>query len=96
MLSFEFFFAGTCYSIKPVVYSMHVSNLFPIWLQGPYSWCVVSVSGRVNYSEVAGYPLVQNWRLRSILYHVKLNQWVLSQGISLNYRSIPSLRLKQP
>lgn len=34
----------------------------------------------VNYSEVSGYPLVQQWRLRSILYHVKLNQWALSQG----------------
>uniref|UniRef100_A0A8C9W1H7 Astrotactin 1 n=1 Tax=Scleropages formosus TaxID=113540 RepID=A0A8C9W1H7_SCLFO len=34
----------------------------------------------VNYSEVSGYPLVQQWRLRSILYHVKLNQWTLSQG----------------
>ena len=34
----------------------------------------------VNYSEVSGYPLVQHWSLRSVLYHVKLNQWVLSQG----------------
>lgn len=37
----------------------------------------------VNYSEVSGYPLVQHWSLRSVLYHVKLNQWVLSQGKSL-------------
>lgn len=41
------------------------------------------LSGMVNYSEVSGYPLVQHWKLRSILYHVKLNQWVLSQGKSL-------------
>lgn len=34
----------------------------------------------VNYSEVSGYPLVQHWKLRSILYHVRLNQWTLSQG----------------
>ena len=39
--------------------------------------------GMVNYSEVAGYPLVQHWKLRSVLYHVKLNQWVLSQGTAL-------------
>uniref|UniRef100_A0A8C5I0L7 Astrotactin 1 n=1 Tax=Gouania willdenowi TaxID=441366 RepID=A0A8C5I0L7_GOUWI len=37
------------------------------------------LTGMVNYSEVSGYPLVQHWRLRSVLYHVKLNQWVLSQ-----------------
>lgn len=39
-------------------------------------------AGMVNYSEVSGYPLVQHWNLRSVLYHVKLNQWVLSQGNS--------------
>uniref|UniRef100_A0AAQ5ZMU1 Astrotactin 1 n=1 Tax=Amphiprion ocellaris TaxID=80972 RepID=A0AAQ5ZMU1_AMPOC len=40
------------------------------------------LTGMVNYSEVSGYPLVQHWSLRSVLYHVKLNQWVLSQGKS--------------
>lgn len=44
-------------------------------------FCVIA--GMVNYSEVSGYPLVQHWSLRSVLYHVKLNQWVLSQGKSL-------------
>lgn len=44
------------------------------------------VAGMVNYSEVSGYPLAQHWSLRSVLYHVKLNQWVLSQGKSaINY-----------
>lgn len=38
------------------------------------------IVGMVNYSEVTGYPLVQHWKLRSIMYHVKLNQWTLSQG----------------
>jgi len=38
------------------------------------------ILGMVNYSEVTGYPLVQHWKLRSIMYHVKLNQWTLSQG----------------
>uniref|UniRef100_A0A8C1YR59 Astrotactin 1 n=1 Tax=Cyprinus carpio TaxID=7962 RepID=A0A8C1YR59_CYPCA len=38
------------------------------------------LTGMVNYSEVTGYPLVQHWKLRSIMYHVKLNQWTLSQG----------------
>uniref|UniRef100_A0A674NJL6 Astrotactin 1 n=1 Tax=Takifugu rubripes TaxID=31033 RepID=A0A674NJL6_TAKRU len=32
------------------------------------------LTGMVNYSEVSGYPLVQHWSLRSVLYHVKLNQ----------------------
>uniref|UniRef100_A0A673YZ52 Astrotactin 1 n=1 Tax=Salmo trutta TaxID=8032 RepID=A0A673YZ52_SALTR len=41
------------------------------------------LTGMVNYSEVSGYPLIQQWRLRSILYHVKLNQWILSQGNQL-------------
>lgn len=44
----------------------------------------------VNYSEVSGYPLVQHWSLRSVLYHVKLNQWVLSQGRS---RSLVIIKL---
>lgn len=42
--------------------------------------CDFPFAGMVNYSEVSGYPLVQHWSLRSVLYHVKLNQWVLSQG----------------
>lgn len=43
-------------------------------------FCFCLFAGMVNYSEVSGYPLVQHWSLRSVLYHVKLNQWVLSQG----------------
>uniref|UniRef100_A0A9J8D329 Astrotactin 1 n=2 Tax=Cyprinus carpio TaxID=7962 RepID=A0A9J8D329_CYPCA len=42
------------------------------------------LTGMVNYSEVTGYPLVQHWKLRSIMYHVKLNQWTLSQGKTLS------------
>ncbi|KAK9539447.1 hypothetical protein VZT92_004554 [Zoarces viviparus] len=42
----------------------------------------------VNYSEVSGYPLVQHWSLRSVLYHVKLNQWVLSQAFSSAIHSL--------
>lgn len=45
-----------------------------------YCFALFCVSGMVNYSEVSGYPLVQHWKLRSILYHVRLNQWTLSQG----------------
>ncbi|KAI9542010.1 Astrotactin-1 [Dissostichus eleginoides] len=41
---------------------------------------MISVKCMVNFSEVSGYPLVQHWSLRSVLYHVKLNQWVLSQA----------------
>ncbi|XP_061746647.1 astrotactin-1-like isoform X3 [Nerophis ophidion] len=46
------------------------------------------LTGLVNYSEVSGYPLVQRWSLRSVLYHVKLNQWVLSQGFSAAIHSL--------
>ncbi|XP_062336863.1 astrotactin-1 isoform X6 [Osmerus eperlanus] len=52
------------------------------------------LTGRVNYSEVAGYPLIQNWRLRSILYHVKLNQWVLSQAFSSAIHSLDGATLR--
>ncbi|XP_054620849.1 astrotactin-1 isoform X4 [Dunckerocampus dactyliophorus] len=46
------------------------------------------LTGMVNYSEVSGYPLVQRWSLRSVLYHVKLNQWVLSQAFSAAIHSL--------
>uniref|UniRef100_A0A8C4DUE6 Astrotactin 1 n=1 Tax=Dicentrarchus labrax TaxID=13489 RepID=A0A8C4DUE6_DICLA len=46
------------------------------------------LTGMVNYSEVSGYPLVQHWSLRSVLYHVKLNQWVLSQAFSSAIHSL--------
>ncbi|XP_062849987.1 astrotactin-1 isoform X4 [Trichomycterus rosablanca] len=46
------------------------------------------LTGMVNYSEVSGYPLVQHWKLRSILYHVKLNQWTLSQAFSSAIHSL--------
>uniref|UniRef100_A0A669BQN6 Astrotactin 1 n=1 Tax=Oreochromis niloticus TaxID=8128 RepID=A0A669BQN6_ORENI len=46
------------------------------------------LTGMVNYSEVSGYPLVQHWNLRSVLYHVKLNQWVLSQAFSSAIHSL--------
>ncbi|XP_056453505.1 astrotactin-1 [Gadus chalcogrammus] len=46
------------------------------------------LSGMVNYSEVSGYPLVQHWKLRSVQYHVKLNQWVLSQAFSSALHSL--------
>uniref|UniRef100_A0A671WJ11 Astrotactin 1 n=1 Tax=Sparus aurata TaxID=8175 RepID=A0A671WJ11_SPAAU len=49
------------------------------------------LKGMVNYSEVTGYPLVQHWSLRSVLYHVKLNQWVLSQGKSLHRSDFVSI-----
>uniref|UniRef100_A0AAY4A701 Astrotactin-1 n=1 Tax=Denticeps clupeoides TaxID=299321 RepID=A0AAY4A701_9TELE len=46
------------------------------------------LTGMVNYSEVSGYPLVQHWKLRSILYHVKLNQWTLSQAFTSAIHSL--------
>nr|XP_006634781.1 PREDICTED: astrotactin-1 [Lepisosteus oculatus] len=52
------------------------------------------LTGMVNYSEVSGYPLVQQWRLRSILYHVKLNQWALSQAFSSAVHSLDGATLR--
>uniref|UniRef100_A0A6Q2ZQ33 Astrotactin 1 n=1 Tax=Esox lucius TaxID=8010 RepID=A0A6Q2ZQ33_ESOLU len=52
------------------------------------------LTGMVNYSEVAGYPLIQHWRLRSVLYHVKLNQWVLSQAFSSAIHSLDGATLR--
>ncbi|KAA0719363.1 Astrotactin-1 Neuronal migration protein GC14 [Triplophysa tibetana] len=48
----------------------------------------------VNYSEVTGYPLVQHWKLRSIMYHVKLNQWTLSQAFSSAVHSLDGATLR--
>ncbi|XP_055739257.1 astrotactin-1-like isoform X10 [Salvelinus fontinalis] len=52
------------------------------------------LTGMVNYSEVSGYPLIQQWRLRSVLYHVKLNQWVLSQAFSSAIHSLDGATLR--
>ncbi|XP_051556036.1 astrotactin-1-like isoform X4 [Myxocyprinus asiaticus] len=52
------------------------------------------LTGMVNYSEVTGYPLVQHWKLRSIMYHVKLNQWTLSQAFSLAVHSLDGATLR--
>ncbi|KAI7809684.1 putative astrotactin-1, partial [Triplophysa rosa] len=52
------------------------------------------LTGMVNYSEVTGYPLVQHWKLRSIMYHVKLNQWTLSQAFSSAVHSLDGATLR--
>jgi len=65
-------------------HSKHFSVFFYIHIDTYlYVFFLCATAGMVNYSEVSGYPLVQHWSLRSVLYHVKLNQWVLSQGKSL-------------
>lgn len=40
---------------------------------------VFSVAGMVNFSEVSGYPLLQHWKVQSVMYHVRLNQMTISQ-----------------
>ncbi|KAM9500569.1 astrotactin-1 isoform 2-T2 [Clarias gariepinus] len=52
------------------------------------------LTGMVNYSEVSGYPLLQHWKLRSILYHVRLNQWTLSQAFSSAIHSLDGATLR--
>ncbi|XP_043913867.1 astrotactin-2 isoform X2 [Protopterus annectens] len=41
-----------------------------------------SLTGDVTYSEAVGYPMVQQWRVRSNLYKVKLSAVTLSAGFS--------------
>lgn len=41
--------------------------------------CVLSPTGMVNFSEVSGYPLLQHWKVQSVMYHVRLNQLTISQ-----------------
>ncbi|XP_010285665.1 PREDICTED: astrotactin-1-like, partial [Phaethon lepturus] len=36
----------------------------------------------VNFSEVSGYPLLQHWKVQSVMYHVRLNQLTISQSFS--------------
>ncbi|XP_076828241.1 astrotactin-1 isoform X3 [Brachyhypopomus gauderio] len=52
------------------------------------------LTGMVNYSEVSGYPLIQHWKLRSVLYHVKLSQWTLSQAFSSAIHSLDGATLR--
>lgn len=42
-----------------------------------FSFCP---AGDVRYDEAMGYPMVQQWRVRSNLYRVKLNTITLSAG----------------
>jgi hypothetical protein len=44
----------------------------------------------VNFSEVSGYPVLQHWKVRSVMYHIKLNQAAISQG---EHYSRPTPRL---
>lgn len=40
--------------------------------------------GDAQFSEAVGYPMVQQWRVRSNLYKVKLSSITLSTGFCLN------------
>ncbi|RXM33078.1 Astrotactin-1 [Acipenser ruthenus] len=52
------------------------------------------LTGMVNYSEVSGYPLVQQWKLKSIMYHVRLNQWALSKAFNAAVHSLDGATLR--
>lgn len=41
--------------------------------------------GDAQFSEAVGYPMVQQWRVRSNLYKVKLSSITLSTGQCLNF-----------
>ncbi|EPY78992.1 astrotactin isoform 1 isoform 1-like protein [Camelus ferus] len=40
------------------------------------------LTGMVNFSEVSGYPVLQHWKVRSVMYHIKLSQVAVSQALS--------------
>ncbi|XP_028936416.1 astrotactin-1 isoform X2 [Ornithorhynchus anatinus] len=40
------------------------------------------LTGMVNFSEVSGYPLLQHWKVRSVMFHVRLNQVTISQALN--------------
>lgn len=42
--------------------------------------CLFPPPGDIRYDEAMGYPMVQQWRVRSNLYHVKLSTITLSAG----------------
>ncbi|XP_051866961.1 astrotactin-1 isoform X2 [Pristis pectinata] len=52
------------------------------------------LTGMVNFSEVAGYPMVQHWKLKSTQYHVKLNQRTLSTVFSHAIHSLDGATLR--
>ncbi|XP_073456791.1 astrotactin-2 isoform X2 [Aquarana catesbeiana] len=43
---------------------------------------ILLLTGEVRYNEAMGYPVVQQWRVRSNLYKVKLNSISLSAGFA--------------
>lgn len=56
-------------------------NRLGTWESVAYSELVSPLSpGMVNFSEVSGYPVLQHWKVRSVMYHIRLNQATVSQG----------------
>uniref|UniRef100_UPI00358FD0EB astrotactin-2-like isoform X2 n=1 Tax=Myxine glutinosa TaxID=7769 RepID=UPI00358FD0EB len=53
------------------------------------------LEGQVNYSEVLGYPIVQQWTLRSNLHHVSLGARNLSPGFLRAASSLSSESSRQ-
>lgn len=55
--------------------------------------CVLPLAGMVNFSEVSGYPLLQHWKVQSVMYHVRLNQMTISQCKCAGTRGIKGERM---
>lgn len=45
-----------------------------------YIYVSMSIAGDAQFNEAMGYPMVQQWRVRSNLYKVKLSAITLSTG----------------
>lgn len=48
----------------------------------------MSIAGDAKFNEAMGYPMVQQWRVRSNLYKVKLSAITLSTGIKCQFTVI--------
>ena len=84
-------------TVIPEVLSIGVSPRDPLQPTRFGTWELVALAepvsplspGMVNFSEVSGYPVLQRWKVRSVMYHIKLNQVTISQGECSCQLSLP-------
>lgn len=67
-----------CFKLLSFLYLSSCPNLCP------FSLFFLYFLGDAQFSEAVGYPMVQQWRVRSNLYKVKLSSITLSTGQCLN------------
>lgn len=65
--------------LRPAPLELKTAFFFLVFL-----FCSMFFLGDAQFSEAVGYPMVQQWRVRSNLYKVKLSSITLSTGFCLN------------